>query len=287
MQASGVAGYYDSNTARFLFVGGSGSALSIHRQLWGPGVRNASEASSYVNGLIATEIERVRSDSTSTILDMGCGVGGTLFHLAASLPESSLHGITISPRQHQLANRIVAEKGLEAQCQIHLGDFLVTPLAVAADVVVAVESFAHAPSPERFFRWASDHLLPGGHMIVVDDFLTSAIGSLGERERTCVSDLRAGWRVPGITTPDACRYAAASVGFEPVDDTDLTALIRLGRPRDVVIRKLSPLLRRLRLARFPFFGNMMGGDALQAGLKGGFLSYRFLVFQKGAVRSRN
>ena len=124
-------------------------------------------------------------------------------------------------------------------------------------------------------------------MIVVDDFLTSAIGSLGERERTCVSDLRAGWRVPGITTPDACRYAAASVGFEPVDDTDLTALIRLGRPRDVVIRKLSPLLRRLRLARFPFFGNMMGGDALQAGLKGGFLSYRFLVFQKSAVRSHN
>ena len=53
MQARDIAVYYDSNTARFLFVGGSGSALSIHRQLWGPEVGNASEASNYVNGLIA------------------------------------------------------------------------------------------------------------------------------------------------------------------------------------------------------------------------------------------
>ena len=71
-----------------------------------------------------------------------------------------------------------------------------------------------------------------------------------------------------------------AVGLEPVSEVDLTDLIRLGRPRDLAIALLSPLFRRIGLSRLPFFGNMIGGNALQVGLRDGLFTYRFLVFRK-------
>lgn len=296
-----VAHYYDSNTRRFLIVGGGAASHSIHRQLWGPGVGTTADAADYINRLIAERIGEIGSESgvTSpdsevttpdsevttldtevTILDMGCGVGGTLFHLAEVFPRSRLHGITISPEQRDIANRIAAKKGLQDRCRVHLGDFQSARLDVEADAIVAVESFVHAESPERFFTWAADHLRVGGRLMLADDFLRADVGSLDDTQRSRVADFQTGWRAPGLCTVDCCARAAAGLGLEPVSDADLTPLIRLGRPRDLVIAALSPVFRRLGLARLPFFGNMIGGNALQVGLREGLFTYRFLVFRK-------
>ena len=43
---------------------------------------------------------------------------------------------------------------------------------------------------------------------------------------------------------------------------------------------VSPLFRVAGLSRIPFFGNMVGGNALQAGLRSGLFEYRFLVLER-------
>ncbi len=280
-----VARYYDSNTRRFLFVGGAGATYSIHRQLWGPGVDTTGDAADYINRLIADRIGEIGLGSEVTILDMGCGVGGTLFRLADSFPRGQLHGITISPKQRDIANHLAAKKGIQDRCRVHLGDFQSAQLEVEADAIVAVESFVHAGSPERFFTWAADHLRAGGHLMLADDFLDSDLGALDKSQRRHVADFQVGWRVRGLCTVDQCVRTAAELDLEPVSDTDLTPLIRLGRPRDLVIALLSPVFRLLGLARVPFFGNMIGGNALQVGLREGFFTYRFLVFRRRETSS--
>ncbi len=280
-----VAHYYDSNTRRFLFVGGGGATHSIHRQLWGPGVGTTGDAADYINRLIAERIRGIGSGPEVTILDMGCGVGGTLFRLADSFPQGQLHGITISPKQCDLANHLASKKGLQDRCRVHLGDFQSARLEVEADAIVAVESFVHAGSPERFFTWAADHLRAGGHLMLADDFLGPDLRPLDDSQRRHVADFQAGWRVPGLGTVEDCVRAAAELGLEPVSDTDLTPLIRLGRPRDLAIALLCPVFRRLGLARVPFFGNMIGGNALQTGLREGLFTYRFLVFRRREAAS--
>lgn len=278
-----VARYYDSNTRRFLLVGRAGSSHSIHRQLWGPGVATAEDAADYINRLIKDRIREIGAKPGLTILDMGCGVGGTLFRLAESFPRGQLNGVTISRKQIDIARRLAAQKGLQSRCQFHLGDFQSTKIEVEADVIVAVESFVHAESPARFFGSAVEQLRVGGHLLLADDFLHPDAKALGERPRRYVADFQAGWRVPGLCTPDACRAAAAAVGLDIVGERDLTDLIRLGRPRDRAIALLSPVLRRLGLVDVPFLGNMIGGNALQVGLREGFLKYRFLVFRRGPI----
>jgi SAM-dependent methyltransferase len=276
-----VARYYDGNTRRFLLVGRGRGAHAIHRELWAPGVTSAREAVDWVNRLVADEVEAVGPGFGPVVVDFGCGVGGTLFHLAERFPDADLHGVTVSPRQVAMAERLAERVGHAARCTFTLGDFHTAELPLRADAVVAVESFAHSTGADAFLANAARHLRPGGSLILVDDFLATAEESLEARQRLRVRQLRAGWRLSALCTAEALVVAADRHGLALRRSVDLTALTRPGsRVRDRVTAALSPLLARLGLGRVPFYGSLIGGRALQVGLRQGFLRYRMLVFER-------
>jgi SAM-dependent methyltransferase len=277
-----VARYYDRNTERFLRFGGGVGALAIHRELWGPGVTSSEEAKRYVNGLIADEVASIGAEAP-LVLDLGCGVGGTLFELAGRFPRGRMHGVTISRAQHDLAAAWASRLGLDDRCAFDVGDFHDLALwpprtGLRADAVIAVESFAHARDPAAFFRTAARHLKPKGRLILLDDFLVIPRADLTGSDAAGVDRFERGWRLGTLLGSAECREVGRSEGLTPIDDHDLTPLIRLGRPRDRAIATLAPLLERLGLGRIPFCGNMIGGNALQQGLRTGVLSYRMLTF---------
>jgi SAM-dependent methyltransferase len=276
-----VAEYYDRNTARFLRFGGSRDSYAIHRELWGPGVRSAREAADYVNGWLAGELRRMGLNEAPSILDLGCGVGGTLFRLAESFPEGCFQGVTISPRQVEIGDRLRSRKGLEGRIRLLCADFHSVELDLEADAVVAVESFAHSRAPEGFMASAVRHLRPGGVLIVVDDFLARPRNDLGGAALGQVRELEAGWRLGSLCTVEELEVAGRKEGLDAIHVSDFTGLIRPGRPRDRAIALLTPAFRAVGLLRIPFFANMIGGNALQVGLRDGFLRYSAVVFRKG------
>jgi SAM-dependent methyltransferase len=277
-----VARYYDSNTRRFLLMGSRG-VHSIHRELWADGIDSAAAAAGYIDGLIADEIEgRVRSPDP-VLIDFGCGVGSTLFHLADRLPEASLVGITVSRRQVEIASGLAAERGVVDRCSFRHGDFESVDLGVQADVVFAIESFVHARSAGGFLDGAVRHLRIGGWLIIVDDFLSVAEASLAARQRRLVERFRSGWRVPSVCTLETLIEVAAERELETAETVDLTTLTRPGsRLRDRAVSLVAPILGGLGLERLPFFGNMVGGNALQVGLREGFLRYHLIVLRRTA-----
>ena len=281
-----IARYYDRNTARFLLVGGSGRSRALHRQLWGEGITSTEGASSYINRIVEAVVRAIHRTDAPVILDMGCGVGGTLLHLAEEWPEGRFVGITISPKQHCVAERLAAQRNLGERCRFVLGDFERDETGVVADAIVAIESLAHSRSRPDFFAAASRQLAAGGSLLIADDFLAEEPGTLDAAVRRQIEDFRIGWRLPGLGTVGACVRIASERGLDLASDADLTGLIRVGRPRDRAIALLGPLIRRLGLHEVPFFGNMIGGNALQNGLREGFISYRFLCFRKGAGDER-
>jgi membrane glycosyltransferase len=280
--ASDIARYYDSNTSRFLAFGRGGESHAIHRELWGPGVTTAEDASRHVNVLIEREIRDAGLTEPLTVLDMGCGVGGTTFHLARRFSVSRFVGITISRKQLEIATRLGVGFGLGERCHFVLGDFEVEDLDLRANAVVAVESFVHATSPRAFLAAAAGHLRDSGVLIVVDDFLTSQAPPEESRVRRRVGEMKSGWRLSSLCSVGELRAAAERQGLEIVKDQDLTSLVRLGRARDRLIGMLAPTAGRLGLVRLPFFGNLIGGNALQIGLREGFLQYRLIVLERTA-----
>jgi SAM-dependent methyltransferase len=279
ISTSDVADYYDRNTARFRFMGRG--APSLHRALWAPGVRSSRDAVGYIDRVIADELASQPWGTSPVVLDFGCGIGGTLFHLAARFPNARLVGVTVSGKQVTVANRLASERGFVARCSFSQGDFQTIDLGVEADAIIAVESFVHSTTPDAFLANATRHLRTGGRLLVVDDFLSADVDSLPGHQRRRVDELRAGWRIPSLCTVPRFLDSAAGQGLTLTRALDLTALTRPGsRLRDRLTAAVSPLALKLGLVRMPFYGNMIGGNALQIGLRDGFLTYRMLVLEK-------
>ncbi len=140
--------------------------LAIRRAVWARGVRTLEEAVNYVNGLIASEAQVVAAAQKKDflrILDIGCGVGGSLLFLASVLKTGFRGvGITISPRQSRIASRQAAIRGLSATCSFLAGDFTLVSGLRPFDLSFAIESFVHFTSPAAFFAPAAGLSRAGG-----------------------------------------------------------------------------------------------------------------------------
>ena len=271
--------YYDRNTDLFLRIGSSGSAMALHRGLWGPGVSNGEQAARFVHQLIADAIRKRRPAAHPLrILDLGCGVGGTLFDLARHLENTHLTGITLSARQVEIAHAAALRLGLSEQCGFLQGDFEEIRLGTKVEVILALESFAHTARPDRFLATCAAHLVDGGLLIVIDDFLGQEPSAITDRrDRDLIGTFRAGWHLPALSTLDEFLVLSASAGFRAVDSRDLSPLIRTRRPRDRLVAAVSPIAQRLGLMHLPFWSNVIGGNALNSAIRGGLIRYCMTV----------
>jgi SAM-dependent methyltransferase len=275
-----VARYYDASTSRFLAVGGSGATLAIHRPLWADGVRSTQDAAMHINKVLCAEALRLLGLAPRRVRDLGCGVGGSVFALAHAWPETEFDGITISRKQTARAATEARAQGLDVRCRFHSADFADTIDAPHAQLAIAIESHVHAPTAEAFLNAAARHLQPGGVLLIVDDMLARPEARLARRDRARIARFRAGWRLGHVPDVDGLIAAADSAGFDHEGTTDFTALIRLNRLRDIVLRVAGPVADRLGLAPIPFFANVIGGNALTESYRRGIMRYTMVALRK-------
>ena len=282
-----VARYYDQSTRRFLAVGGSGKTLAIHRPLWAEGVNTPVAAAAHVNALIARAAEDALGRAPDRVLDLGCGVGGTLFALARAWPEAALAGVTISAEQVRLARAHAQARTLEGRCTFLRSDFTLPMTLPRADLVIAVESHVHAPDAQSFLQAALRQLAPGGVLVLVDDMLARREDTLSAPQAMRVAQFRKGWRLGHVPDCAGLIAQAEGLGLRLDAQQDLTALLRLDRWRDRALRVAGPFADRLGLAGMPFFGNMIGGNALTESYREGVMQYSLLVMRSpGATRTK-
>jgi tocopherol O-methyltransferase len=139
--------------------------------------------------LIELLLERSKVPAGSTVLDVGCGIGGTSRYLAK---EYGCHitGVTISGRQVEIAKKLSGEVTgavvSEKDGSVKLGDgsvrfleldaekmgdyFTAEPNTATFDCVWISEAMSHLPNKELFFRNAALLLKLGGKLVVADWF---------------------------------------------------------------------------------------------------------------------
>jgi SAM-dependent methyltransferase len=276
-----VKTYYDKNTKRFVNHHESGAVDALHRAVWGPGVSSQDEAFLYVNQLLLEAMRELlsRFSPPLRVLDLGCGVGGSLFYLATRLSIQAV-GVTLSPVQVELANRKAHMLQLDQQCRFIEADFLNLPALDPHHAIFAIESFVHCPDAERFFASAAALIPPGGRLIICDDFLTpTAQDDDSRKTKRLLDDFRRGWHVRSLITPAQAQRDAASAGLTLIDNRDLTPYLALRRPWDRFIGLCVHIGRGLPL-RAPWWLCWVGGHAVQTCLLSGRAEYRMLFFEK-------
>ena len=241
----------------------------------------------FINSMI---VDSVRSSGAQHLLDIGCGVGGSMLYIGGKF-SGRLSGVTISPRQAETGRGLLNSADCSERCSIIAGDFtdpqLLAQLPVPFDTAYAIESFLHMPSAELFFKQAASVLKSGGDLFICDDVLTSDLSEHLSPEAGPLPGIRArllrrfkrGWQVGSLYTPADLVALAESWGFRLKNRTDLTDYLELNRPRDLLIRWIVMLIGWVPW-RSPFMQNLLGGDALQKLLLRGDLRYMLLHLQK-------
>ena len=270
-----VAAYYDRNTRRFLNLFGSGeNTAAIHRQIWAPGVQGGREAFETLNRMVVEAAVPATQGAEARVLDLGCGIGGTTTWVASRLGVEAV-GVTISARQAALASQRAERLGLGERVRFVQGDFQALPELGAFQTTWAIEAYIHATAPERFFSEAARMLVPGGRLIVADDFLADPPPTGAEAGRW-LADFRTGWHVPNLAPAARAVELAAAAGFRLVEDRDLTPYLRTV-PGWVVRAGMTVLRLPLRSI---FWESLRGSTALQECVRRGWTEYRFLVWEK-------
>lgn len=216
------------------------------------------------------------------VLDAGCGVGGTVFYLQARL-DGRYEGLTLSDIQQKRASREAARRGLSHACRFHVRSYdgdLHDLLPAGVDLVIAIESLAHAIDPARSIANLAGVIRPGGRLAIVDDVPRDELAS-GDPD---FAGFRAGWNCPGIAGDRVLAAALGSAGLAVEHDEDLTPLVPL-RCGDALERLVRANRKWRRVLPFAagrtLIDSLYGGLMLERLYHRGVARYRFVVARRG------
>ncbi len=272
-----VGTFYDDNTNLFLKLGQHGKSAGIHQPLYTRNGMSVNEAMHTQHDII---LRRIRSrNSNMNILDLGCGVGASMLYLAAQTDrEVRITGLTISEKQKNRANDLIAKAGLMDRLSVIQASYLDIPRDVQyVDTAYAIESFIHAADPDQFFAEVSRTMQTGSELVLFDDFLRHHGNS--EVSHRILEEFRFGWKANALMDIDAVHSMAAKHNLRLIEQTDHTEHLDLWRTRDKLVARIAPVAR-LFAPHSSYATFLVGGNARQQAFRHNLLSYMQLIFVK-------
>lgn len=146
---------------------------NVHWGYWNDVTDAAETADDFLaasDRLSAKLIEHIAPKEGQSILDAGCGFGGTIAQINERFDGLQLTGINIDSRQIERANQYVGKLAKPVnQIRFLVGDACRLPFSDGCfDAVVAVESIFHFPSRACFFKEVHRVLKPNGRLVLSD-----------------------------------------------------------------------------------------------------------------------
>jgi cyclopropane fatty-acyl-phospholipid synthase-like methyltransferase len=219
--------YYDTCWSARFRNGHNPVSLAIHFGYYRTGKESSEAAKLALNAFLAEQLAIGRVPFS--LLDAGCGVGGTAIDLARRFPKLRAVGVNLSAEQVMMAESFALREGMPDRLDFRCASYLETGLPDGSfDGIACIESLCHCSDRPRFLAQARRLLRSGGRLCVIDFFRTSRDLSGAElvayREIIRAFALADYYEVPLDTL-------AKRAGFRPIRMIDITRQVRPGIER--------------------------------------------------------
>jgi SAM-dependent methyltransferase len=276
-QARATSEYYDrlatwTALARAVGYGGGYGRLTVHRALVDPRARGRATVTR-IHDLLAEALPLAR---LRHVVDLGCGLGGTMIALAAH-GTAKFTGLTLSERQAAVGRRAVMRAKLGHRVEILVRSYD-EPSEQHFDAAIAIESLSHSSNPATSLRAIAARLTPGAWLAIVDD--VPAAAALGTRD---LAVFQQGWQLPALWGAAELEAMLRDCNLAVVADRDLTPEVRPRRLSQIgALERVNRLLHRT--APTPglrrLLDSLHGGLALERLYRHGLMSYRLVIARK-------
>ncbi len=154
------------------------------------------------------------------VVDIGCGVGGPLVHIAKAT-GASITGLNFNAYQIERGRRAARRAGLEETCSFLLADYLDVPLADGCfDSAYSFEAICHAPDRGLCLRELWRLVKPGGHIALTEWCLTAVFDGNDPIHRDIRERVEFGNATPNLPTASEFVATVAAAGFEVLSSRD-------------------------------------------------------------------
>jgi tocopherol O-methyltransferase len=247
----------------------------IHHGYWITGKESKEEAA---DALIRLLVEKAGIHRGASVLDIGCGVGGSSRWLAKNM-DCRVTGVTISPVQVGMAEKETAKLNLSNPPRFRVADANALPddLDGPFDFLWSVEMISHLQDRDNLFRRASQLLKPGGRMAITDWWKTEGLSV--QDEAKYIEPIEKGMLVSLPTFSEYSRHIT-NHGFRVLWFDDISD--RVYRTWDIISDAITnPTVWGFALKHGKELVEFLHSfKAMRAGFKSGAFRYPAMVLEK-------
>lgn len=245
--------------------------IHIHHGFWQTGKESKETAQQQL-------IEKLTGDMelgpNLSLLDVGCGIGGSSVYLAKKFGVD-VTGITISETQVSMAQAYAKEQGIKAKFLVMDADNIT--LGNKFDVVWSIEAISHFMNRGSFFKKSADILKPGGSLALTDWFV---VENLDEKNKKIIESIKSGMLVPNMDTMNNYVQSIESTGLKIVNRENISQQVAKTWDISLDIIKNKSFWKLALTKGKDFVKFLEAFKAMKDGYTSGALAYGIIVAQK-------
>ena len=206
-----VINFYNNATPDYKYWS---TDLNMHFGYYKPFKTNFFKRDSMLNAMNAKVFSLLKIKNQKThILDLGCGVGSSLRYASNNYPNMTGVGITISPVQIKMANKLTNSNKISFLNR----DYQNTEFKEASfNGAIAIESLCHTGCSRKALEETYRILKPNSKFVIADAFCKKNKNELNILSKTVYNGLCNSWSLENLGNIKKVKQELQEIGFKEV-----------------------------------------------------------------------
>ena len=170
----------------------------------------------FVARVLVRRLPGLRGRNDVTVLDIGCGTGGTLIALAKAYPRGRIVGVDTEPRSVEKAVACIRAAGLEDRAEARLAAAEDLDERSAFDLVTMIQVLHETRQQVRDIILSRIHaaLRPGGVLLIVDEPYPHELDALRDAPAAALTQFVEAFMGNVLLSPENQQQIVERAGFQ-------------------------------------------------------------------------